>query len=296
MTTHASPETVAHRLLRATASHSFDPDEDIDWHTPLTHDRWFLPPERVSLHGTPLWEEMTEQQRIELSRQELASYLSHGCWTELVLMRLFSRYLANQDPACARTQYALAEIADETRHLRMFARLHTALGTPLYRPPARLRRLFSLAHPLFQDLSMFALVLTLEEVQDVFQREGMRDDRVQPLVQQVFRIHVAEEARHVSFARSELREAAYTATRGRLAFHRELTGLAASLLMPTLLHPGVYMAAGLDTRRALSQTRNNPTFRDNQRRSGAKATSFLTEIGMITQAQRHWWHRAGLMT
>ena len=43
----------------------------------------------------------------------------------------------------------------------------------------------------------------VEEILDGLQRQAMDDESVQPLVRQVSRIHVIEEARHISYAREE---------------------------------------------------------------------------------------------
>ncbi|MFD8993403.1 AurF N-oxygenase family protein [Streptomyces abikoensis] len=286
---------MAQRLLRASATRSFDPDRDVDWEVRAPDDAWFVPPELVSLYGTALWDRMDTRQRVELSRQELASYMSMGYWVELLVLRMFSRHLTSLAPTDPRGHYALTELGDETRHMKMFGRCLSVLGCPVYRLPGSVRRLFPLGDPLFQGLTTFAATLVGEEVLDHFQRALLADERVHPLVRQICRIHVAEEARHVSFARTELRDAVGRASRRRLACHRELTGLAASLLVPGLLDPSLYANAGLDPARARREAGRNPHHREFRLRSGAKVVAFLQDVGMITPAQYHWWRRAGLM-
>ena len=61
------------RLLRGSAKKSYAPVVDIDWDAPLDPDKFFLPPKVVSLYGTPLWDAMSCEQQIELSRQELVN-------------------------------------------------------------------------------------------------------------------------------------------------------------------------------------------------------------------------------
>ena len=52
--------------------------------------------------------------------------------------------------------------------------------------------------------SLYAGALLVEETLDRWQRDSMTDERLQPLTRMVNRIHVTEEARHVTFARDEL--------------------------------------------------------------------------------------------
>src|SRR6185312_11711709 len=59
------------RLLKGSVKKSYAPIVDIDWDAPLDPDKFFLPPKTVSLYGTPLWDSMSREQQIELSRQEL---------------------------------------------------------------------------------------------------------------------------------------------------------------------------------------------------------------------------------
>ncbi|MFQ6198692.1 AurF N-oxygenase family protein [Streptomyces sp. NPDC000405] len=286
---------MARRLLSASATRSYDPDKDVDWEVGAPDDAWFAPPDLVSLYGTATWDRLDARQRVELSRQELASYMSMGYWVELLVLRMFSRHLTSLAPTDPRGHYALTELGDETRHMKMFGRCLSALGCPVYPLPASVRRLFPLGEPLFQDLTTFAVTLVGEEVLDHYQRALLAAEHAHPLVRQICRIHVAEEARHVSFARTELRDAVRRASRRRLAFHRELTGCAASLIIPGLLDPSLYARVGLDPVQARREAGRNPHHKEFRLRSGAKLVAFLQDVGMITPAQHHWWRRAGLM-
>ncbi|WP_225849280.1 diiron oxygenase [Streptomyces sp. HPF1205] len=290
-----SPAAVARRLLHASASHSYDPAADVDWAAPRPEGAWYLQPERLSLYGTPVWETMDAERRVELSRREMGSHVGMSTWFELCTIRMFAGYLEARDIRDPRTHYALTEIGDETRHLIMFGRLLREMGCPMYGPPPHLRRLFSLFSPTFQDLTTFSLILVIEEVLIRLQRETVRDERVQPLIREICRIHVTEEARHVSFARAEIHDAVRRASRRRLAYHRELTGFGACMALRALLHPSVYDGLCPDPAEARRQARRNPRFRESMLWSGEKLVSFLTEAGMITRAQHHWWRRAGLM-
>src|SRR3954453_11526067 len=100
----AAPAPTALRLLRSSAKQSYDPEVDIDWDAPLVDGAWFMQPERLSLYGTPMWDSMSPEQRVELSRHEVASIASVGLWFELILMQLMVRELYGQDPRTQRMQ------------------------------------------------------------------------------------------------------------------------------------------------------------------------------------------------
>ncbi|OXM60782.1 diiron oxygenase, partial [Amycolatopsis vastitatis] len=74
-------ERIAQRLLRSSASRSYDPQVDIDWRAPIDEDKLYFPTRRLPLYGTPLWESLSPEQRIEVARQEaitLSSVIIHA--------------------------------------------------------------------------------------------------------------------------------------------------------------------------------------------------------------------------
>ena len=115
-------DVTAARLLKSSAKNSYDPYVDVDWDAPLAEGKAYMPLERVSLYGTGLWAKLTPEQRIELSKHEIASIMSVGLWFEIILMHLLARYVFDLDARTEHAQYALTEIGDETRHSVMFAR------------------------------------------------------------------------------------------------------------------------------------------------------------------------------
>ena len=285
----------ATRLLASSSKNSYDPELDIDWDAPVELDMKFMPFERVSLFGTPLWDRMSEQQRRELSRQELASVASTGLWFEIILVQMLARWAYRQDPQDPRTQYALTEIGDETRHILMFAKAIERLGAPTYRPRALLHHLARLYKATAVGPALFAPVLVAEELTDRLQREMVNDETVHPLVRMVNRIHVVEEARHVRFAREELarqmsRIRPLPKVVGNLA-----SAVVAALVADSLISPDVYARVGLDRREAVRAARANPHWHESRRWMAEKIMAFLDEQGMVTWYSRPIYARAHLV-
>ena len=88
----------------------------------------------------------------------------------------------------------------------MFGKAIDKVGAPAYGPPAHVHRLGRLMKAIGYGVSAYGSILVAEEILDRWQRELMKDERVQPLVRMVCRIHVLEEARHMTFARDELEQ------------------------------------------------------------------------------------------
>src|SRR5687768_16873078 len=101
------------RLLGSAAKKSYDPVVDIDWAAPIPEGLYGLSPEWSTLYGTPLWDSLSENQRIKLTIHVYCSISGVGIWFECLLMQLVLRDIYGDDPAQPHVQWALTEIADE---------------------------------------------------------------------------------------------------------------------------------------------------------------------------------------
>jgi hypothetical protein len=288
-------EVTAERLLDSSARNSYSPDLDIDWAAPLQDGKAFMPFERVSLYGTDLWERLTPEQRVELSRHEIASMASVGLWFEIVLMQLLARYVYDLDPTTAHAQYALTELGDETRHSIMFAKAVSKTGAPPYGPNRPVKALGRLFGAIASGPPMFASVLVAEETTDRVQRSMMDDPDIQPMIRMVNRIHVIEEARHVRFAREEVVRGLKGVGRLRLEFYRLITALTARAVVDSMIHPKVYTAVGIDPRKGRKAALANPYHQQHRRWMSEKVVEFLTDVGLIGGPTRSVWKRGYLV-
>jgi hypothetical protein len=277
-----SVRRTATRLLGSSSKISYDPVLDIDWDAPVELDLKFMPYERTSLYGTKLWDRMTDEQKIELSRQELASVASTGLWFELILIQMLTRWAYHQDPQDPRTQYALTEIGDETRHILMFAKSIVRLGAPTYRPRKLVHQLARVYKATARGPALFAPVLVAEEITDRLQREMVNDETVHPLVRMVNRIHVVEEARHVRFAREEVARQMQQIGPIAKIVSNLASAIVAAIVASTLISPDVYKEVGLDPDEALKAARENANYHETRRWMAEKIMAFLDEQGMLT--------------
>ncbi|AZK98614.1 MULTISPECIES: AurF N-oxygenase family protein [Streptomyces] len=288
-------EEVARKLLAASARHSFDPDRDLDWDAPLTADGWYWPPELVSLYDTPLWRRMSGEQRRELSRHEVASLCSLGIWFEIILTQLLARHIYDKPLTSHHVRYALTEIADEARHSMMFARLIGKLGTPDYPVPRRYHHLARFLKTVSTPSGTFAATLIGEEILDWMQRLTFPDERVQPLVRGVTRIHVVEEARHVRYAREELRRRMVSAPRWERGLSRISAGETAFVFSVCFISPAAYANAGLDPHEAVAQVRASGHRREVMQSGARRLTDFFDDIGLLHGPGRRLWRASGLL-
>lgn len=234
------------RLADLSVKRAIEPDTEFAWGT--LGAGAVLPDELLSVAGLGL--DLDADTRARLSRLEVAAMLAAGIRFEAALNGILSFWMARApDLADPRFEYMLHEVAEETRHQRAFLRLRAELDAdtpnPLDRGPARRvrERMLRLAQ---RERAFFAVMLLAgEEVPDHLQYLASEHEGTAPLLRAVNRYHRAEEARHLSFARTLLRDATPHTTRRERARIRRLAPFAIRGLFESMVHPGVYRAVGL---------------------------------------------------
>jgi hypothetical protein len=288
-------QDVARRLLDSAAVLAYDPATEVDWETPLDKDFHGASPEWSTLYGTAYWNELTDAQRKELTRQEAASVASTGIWFEMILQQMVLRDIYAKDPTDARFQWALTEIAEECRHSIMFARGAQKLGAPAYRPHRLAVELGRVFKTVAFGEAAYAAILVAEEVLDVMQRDWMRDERVVPFVRTINNIHVVEESRHMKFARDETRRRLRGAGRIRRQINAFVVAVASYVIVTSMVNRSVYANAGLDEQRAVDEAKANEHHKSMMRSSCSGLMEFLASAGLLTGPALFFYKRANLI-
>lgn len=275
-------EKTAQRLLRSAAERAYDGEVDIDWDAPPVPGLYWATPRRTSLYGTKLWDKLTQEQRIELTRHELGSILSFGIYVETGLSAMLWRQVVEQNGgATDHGRYALTEVSEEARHSTMFGRLVNKMGVKPYTYPKFATRVIRLLGLMPLGPSGLGGLLLVEEVLDRAQRETMVDETVQPHARQLMKIHVLEEARHITYAREEL--VRQIAERGPVsnAIHRALFALMVIGIYPVLVNPKAYRSVGIHPLRGFLAFVKSPYYRENATWVSEPLMRFMHEIGFL---------------
>ncbi len=288
-------QALSARLLGSAAKKSYDPVVDIDWDAPIPEHLYGLSPDWSSLYGTELWEGLSEEQRVTLTIHEYCSISGVGIWFECLLMQLVLRDIYGEDPAQPHVQWALTEIADECRHSVMFARTAQTFGAPSYQPPASIQRLGKAFSAKAGGPAAYAAILVAEEILDIFQRDLMKDERVQPLTRATSQIHVVEEARHMRFAREEIARRTPELSTWQLRKHRTVVAAVAAIVAENLVQPEVYASVGLDPQEARAVARANQHYAGKLRHASAGLVAFLRDVGLVGGPSELLWKRAKLV-
>jgi hypothetical protein len=288
-------EEFSDRLLKGSVKKSYAPIVDIDWDAPLDPDKFFLPPKTVSLFGTPLWDKMTREQQIELSRHEFVNTLSAGIWFENILNQALLRKMMHQDPTASATHYELTEVGDETRHMVMFGKAIERVDAKPMRPRYYQRVIINALPFAFRGPLLWVAALIGEEIFDSLQRQMMDDAELQPMIQRLMRIHVTEEARHIQFARDGLRKRSPHMRRIPKFFVANINGIGGYFFRFLFTNKVQYRRVGLDARQARRMARRSPRRYETQVIGFAPLAAFLEEVGLMGPIARRMWRRSGFL-
>ena len=197
---------LAVRLTKQSREQFWDVYTEFDWPDVLDADRYCMPPELISIHGTPLWEDLSEAQRRRLSVYEVANLFSLTLQGERPLVAGLSDRLYSKRVSSEVTDYLHHFIDEENKHMIMFGVfLSKYLGKVYPDKKIPLGREYSKGEG---EIAFFCKVMVVEELGDYYNVKMMLDDAIVPIVKQINWVHHRDESRHLGFGRRHLMELA----------------------------------------------------------------------------------------
>jgi hypothetical protein len=224
-------------LSEGSVRRNFNPYTDIEWDSPEfavidDDERWILPgTDPLGRH--PWYQSQSRERQIEIGRWRQANVAKVGLQFELILIRGLMNYASWVPNGSPEYRYCLHESVEECNHTMMFQEMVNRIGADAPGMPRLLRWLSPLiplvAGPL--PIPFFFGVLAGEEPIDHTQKNVLREGgKLHPIMERVMAIHIAEEARHISFAHEYLRK--------RLPYMRGRKRLWLSLNVPLMMRLG----------------------------------------------------------
>jgi len=200
-------------LSEGSVRRNFNPYTDIDWDSPefaVTADdeRWILP--ETDVFGRhPWYRAQPVSTQIAIGQWRQANVAKVGLQFESMLIRGLMNYSFWVPNGSPEYRYCTHEAIEEGNHTLMFQETVNRIGVDVPGMPPLLRWLSPLiplaAGPL--PIPFFFGVLAGEEPIDHTQKAVLREGKtLHPIMEKVMAIHVAEEARHISFAHEYLRK------------------------------------------------------------------------------------------
>lgn len=287
-------------LSEGSVRRNFDPYLDIDWDSAefqMTPDdpRWALP-DYHPLGGTAWYQDLPAERQIEIGHHLLINAVKVGAAFESILIRGMMQFIMAMPNNSLEFRYCLHEITEECNHIQMFQELVNRSGADV----PGMRTDFRLASPVMGMLGaslpliFFVGILAGEEPIDHWQKEVIRQGKdVPPAMLRTMEIHIAEEARHISFAHHFLRQ--HYPNQGRAT--KWLVSVSTPLIMRWLA--GVIMAPSRKLAKDLGIPRemvkeaywDGPTGSEQLRSYFGDVRMLAVELGMMNRASRYLWKK-----
>jgi len=233
--TRAEYEQVLRQLSEASVARHFDAFVDVPWDDPdfqvrKDDPRWVLPAHADPIGAHPWYQALPLERQIEIGLWRQANVLKVGLQFENVLIRAIMQYVFALPNGSPEYRYLSHEATEECHHTQMFQEAVNRIGADVPGMPRALRALAPVLPMLVNSVPVifFLGILAGEEPIDHTQKEILRAaENLPPVLARVMAIHIAEEARHISFAH----EAVKLRAPHLKPISRHLTALVLPLLM-----------------------------------------------------------------
>jgi hypothetical protein len=286
------------RLSRQSVEKHFDAYADITWDDPAwaidpADPRWQLPTD-APLADTDWYRSLPAETRSQLGLHLIVSNMKAGLQFENILERGLLEYAFALPDRSPEFRYAYHEVIEESQHSLMFQEFvnRSGLEAPGLTWDLKMgsRAVVQMARRF--PAMFFVFVLGGEDPIDHVQRRTLRSGReLHPLLERIMRIHVTEEARHLSFARQYLRHHVPLLP----AWRRRALAVQAPVVLATMasvmMRPPRHIVREYDIpadviRQAYG--RGTPS-RQQVRDSLGKVRDLLVQLRLVTPASKRLW-------
>jgi hypothetical protein len=277
---------IATRLSKASCKKFYDVYNHFDWPASLQADAWCMPPELISIHGTPLYASLDEATRLRLSLFELANLFSLVLQGERLLVQGLAHRLYSTSNNREITEYLHHFLDEENKHMVMFGEFcHRYAGKVYPEKKLAMPREFAKGQ---EEVVFFCMAMVVEELGDYYNVVIAKDERVDPLVRQINQVHHIDEARHLAFGRlylAELFERYGPAwSPSALADFREWLAAYLKASWADYYNPSVYRDAGIaDAYDVRQMALSHPSSIAHRQHATHKLMRYFTETGLLTE-------------
>ena len=301
--TRSTYEETVRRLSHQSVTKHFDAYGDVDWDAPEmavdSDDARFELPAVDPLGATDWYRSLPAGTRARIGLHRIAAAMKVGLEFESVLKRGLLEFAARLPNGSPEFRYAYHEVIEEAQHSLMFQEFVNRSGL---NPPGMPKLMQFGSRGVvkmgrrFPEL-FFLFVLGGEDPIDYVQRQELRSGKaIHPLLERIMRIHVTEEARHLSFARHYLKR--NVPELGR--FRRRTLGVRVPFILgqmaAMMLRPSKSMIRQYGIPKSVIKEAydDNPQARQFVKDSIRKVRNLCVELGIVTPVSKQLWKAFGI--
>ncbi len=293
---------VIQRLSKASVDKHWEAYSDIPWEDPdyavdPSDPRWVLPP-IDRLGATEWYRSQPPEIQAQIGLWRVATTMKIGLQFENLLKRGLLGYAYKLPNGSPEFRYVLHETTEECHHALMFQEFVNRTKMPIQGMPKSLEIVSQIA-PVIPRIStelFFVFVLGGEDPIDYVQRKTVKGEtQLHPLQETIMRIHIAEEARHISFARHYLKHRVPRMNRVR----RKSLGVAAPLILGLMARimlapPGAMVKHFGIPKDVIREAYGSEAWAQELKNCVAKIRDLAAELGMINGFTRSIWKAVGV--
>ncbi|MEU2059748.1 diiron oxygenase [Streptomyces sp. NPDC013455] len=275
------------RLTAMSERDYYDPYKLFQWPESIDEDGYWMSPELMTVHGTEAGAKLDDAQLRALSKWESVNFYSlnvHGI-RELLTSIVARIHMPGYEVA---SEYFHHIIGEENDHMWFFAKFCLKYAGRLY--PDRGMVFTAPGVPEADTFLLFARLLIFEELVDVFNQKMGDDERLDPTVRQINKVHHQDESRHIAFGR-QIVALLHRDLRRRLD-SEQLSDLEAYVKrymrasVEKLCNPAAFRDAGLPEPYALRRAVvADPAFDDFVHRTLKRSLTFMTSENIFSNGR-----------
>ena len=283
------------RLSEQSVRKHFDAYLDVPWddhEIDSTDARWELP-DTDPLTRTQWYRALPAPTRARLGLVSVVAKMKTGLEFENVLCRGILEFVGTLPNGRPEYRYAMHEMIEEGQHQLMFQEFVNRSGIDVDGMPwdARLGSRFVVSLGRHFPELFFMFVLGGEDPIDHVQREALKRGDAHPLLERIMRIHVTEEARHLSFARHYLKDRVGEMSAARRFALSIGTPIILGEMGRLMLMPSAQMIRDFDIPAEVIREAydDNPEFQQGAATALAKVRRLAGELGLLTPLAQQIW-------
>lgn len=245
-------QDMARKLINGSDKKKYDPFNRVDYQESLSGDRWQFPENLLSLYNTPIYSELSDEQKWRLSLLEAINFFSVNIHGEQALVaamepRLYRDKRVGEDPVSS--QYMQRFIHEENSHTYMLAEYCLRYHGSVFPD-----RSFAVEHPKLSpevdDLLYYGRIYILESYLGFINNQAFNDPDLDSSARQVHEHHYMDEVRHKAWDRAMIEENFRRAESKNLSSELEaaktlLNGYQ-EYIYQSSCNPAVYRSLGLE--------------------------------------------------
>lgn len=290
-----------HRLNKQSVEKHFEAYKDVAWDDPgmliKVDDPAFELADDDPLAKTSWYQSLPQERKAKLGLMRIVTAAKIGLEFENVLKRGLLEYafhLKNNDPSF---RYIMHEVTEECQHSMMFQELvnRSNLDIKGLDKLTKFASYFVVLQAIFFPELFFLFVLGGEDPIDYVQRQMLKKGNNHPLIERIMKIHVTEEARHLSFARHYLKNRVPKMGIIKRLRLKVSAPILLWLMAGQMLYPSRQIIEEFNIpRRVLKQAYSSKEARETVVNSLAKVRRLFVELGLVGPVTKKLWQILGI--